>query len=199
MTATEQPSVPRPRPRRLLASLPLLGFVALAGLFLVRLGAGDPSRIPSALIGKPVPHFALPPLAGLRTDGPAGLGDADLRAGHVTLVNVFASWCVECHEEHAALMALAADPALRQQGVTLAGIVYKDTPENARRYLGQKGNPFAQVGDDASGRTGIDFGVYGVPETFVVKGDGTIAYKLVGGVTDATRPALLEAINQAEH
>ena len=196
---TAQTISPPPRARRILVLLPLLGFVALAGLFLVRLGAGDPSRIPSALIGKPVPTFDLAALPGLSTSGPGGLTDAALRSGHVTLVNVFASWCVECHDEHAALMALASDPALKQQGVTMAGIVYKDNPENARRYLGEKGNPFAQVGTDPAGRTGIDFGVYGVPETFVIKGDGTIAYKLVGGVSDATRPALLDAIQKAEH
>ncbi|WP_131195998.1 DsbE family thiol:disulfide interchange protein [Lichenihabitans psoromatis] len=186
--------IERPR-RRFLVMLPLVAFVALAGLFMVRLGAGDPSRIPSALIGRPAPVFALAPLPGLETRGPGGLTDADLRQGHVTLVNVFASWCAECHDEHDALMALSRDPALA--GVTMAGIVYKDDPENARRYLGQKGNPFARVGTDPSGRTGIDFGVYGVPETFVIKGDGTIAYKLVGGLTDATRPALLEAIRKA--
>lgn len=186
-----------PRPRRLLVTLPLIGFVALAGLFLVRLGAGDPSRLPSALIGKPVPSFTLAPLAGLATPGPAGLSSVDLRQGHVTLVNVFASWCVECHDEHEALLGLAGDPALKAKGVTLAGIVYKDDADNARRYLGSKGNPFAQVGTDPNGRTGIDFGVYGVPETYVVKGDGTIAYKLVGGVSDETRPALLAAIDAA--
>jgi cytochrome c biogenesis protein CcmG/thiol:disulfide interchange protein DsbE len=188
----------KPRSRRLLVSLPLIGFVALAGLFMVRLGDGDPSRLPSALIGKPAPHFNLAPLDGLQTAKPGGLTDADLRGGHVTLVNVFASWCVECHDEHEALMALSHDPDLKAAGVTMAGIVYKDDPENARRYLGTKGNPFAAVGTDPSGRTGIDFGVYGVPETYVVKGDGTIAYKLVGGISEATRPALLEAIRQAE-
>ncbi len=190
-------TAPRRGPR-LLVLLPLIGFAALAGLFVVRLGAGDPSRIPSALIGKPVPSFALQPLPGLATDKHPGLADADLKAGHVTLVNVFASWCVECHDEHDALMALSRDPGLKRAGVSLAGIVYKDNAEDARRYLGSKGNPFAQVGVDPSGRTGIDFGVYGVPETFVVKGDGTIAYKLIGGVTDATRPALMEAIGKAE-
>ncbi len=198
---TDAPSLARPAPppprRRLLVSLPLIVFAALAGLFLVRLGAGDPAFIPSALIGKPVPRFALAPLEGLKTGAPGGLSDTDLRAGHVTLVNVFASWCAECHDEHDALMALGRNPALAGQGVTLAGIVYKDDPGNARRYLGEKGNPFARVGTDPSGRTGIDFGVYGVPETFVIKGDGTVFYKLVGALSDATRPALLDAIRRA--
>ena len=188
---------PAGRSSRLLVTLPLLGFAALAGLFTLRLGAGDPSRVPSALIGRPVPDFALPPLPDLATAGPPGLSSADLRTGHVTLLNVFASWCAECHDEHDALMALAADADLRRRGVTLAGVVYKDDPANARRYLGAKGNPFARVGTDASGRAGIDLGVYGVPETFVVRGDGTVAYKLVGGVTDATRPALLDAVRRA--
>lgn len=189
---------PPTRRGRVLVLLPLVVFLGLAGLFLVRLGAGDPSRLPSALIGKPLPAFSLAALPGLSTSGPPGLSSADLATGHVTLLNVFASWCVECHDEHAALLALAQDPALKASGVSLDGIVYKDDPENARRYLGAKGNPFTQVGVDPAGRTGIDLGVYGVPETFVVRGDGTIAYKLVGGVTDQTRPALLAAIQAAE-
>ena len=115
----------------------------------------------------------------------------------MTVVNVFASWCVECHVEHDALLQLAADPALKAEGVTLDGIAYKDNAEDTRRYLGAKGNPFRAVGNDASGRAAIDFGVYGVPETFVIKGDGTIAYKLVGGVTAQTIGPLLAAIDKA--
>ena len=115
----------------------------------------------------------------------------------MTLVNVFASWCAECHDEHDALLGIAADPALKVQGVTLDGIAYKDRSEDTRRYLGAKGNPYRAVGGDVSGRTGIDFGVYGVPETFVVKGDGTIAYKLVGPVTVDTLGPLRAAIDQA--
>jgi cytochrome c biogenesis protein CcmG, thiol:disulfide interchange protein DsbE len=180
--------------RSLLPFLPLAGFVLIAALFLVRLHAGDPSIVPSALIGRPVPSFALAPVDGL--DRP-GLTDADLRSGHVTLLNVFASWCAECHDEHAALMQLAADPKLQALGVRLDGIAYKDKPEDSRRYLGAKGNPFQAVGSDASGRAGIDFGVYGVPETFVVKGDGTIAYKLIGGVSATTLGPLMAAIAQA--
>jgi len=164
----------------------------------VRLGVDNPSLVPSALIGRPVPQFALAPLEGLVTPGPPGLSTGDLKAGHVTLVNVFASWCVECHNEHEELMTLSREPALRQHGVKLAGIIYKDDPASARSYLNAKGNPFAQVGMDPSGRTGIDFGVYGVPETYVIKGNGTIAYKLVGGISDATRPALMAAIASAQ-
>lgn len=185
------PATPR---RRWLLFLPLIGFGLLAALFLVRLSAGDPSRLPSALIGHPAPAFALAPVPGL--DDP-GLQTADLKSGHVTLVNVFASWCVECHVEHDALLRLAADPALKAKGVTLDGIAYKDNAEDTRRYLGAKGNPFRAVGNDTSGRAGIDFGVYGVPETFVIKGDGTIAYKLVGGVTAQTIGPLLAEIDKA--
>lgn len=185
---------PAPSRRRGIVFLPLIGFGLLAALFLVRLSAGDPSRLPSALIGHPAPAFALAPVPGL--DNP-GLARADLDAGHVTLVNVFASWCVECHVEHDALLRLAADPALKAKGVTLDGIAYKDNAEDTRRYLGAKGNPFRAVGNDASGRAAIDFGVYGVPETFVVKGDGTIAYKLVGGVTADTLGPLMAAIDRA--
>ncbi len=191
------PQAPAPRRARLLVFLPLLVFLALAALFYVRLGAGDPSLIPSALIGRPAPEFALGALPGLATSGPPGLSTADLREGHVTVLNVFASWCAECHDEHDALLALAQEPALKAQGVTLAGLVYKDESENARRYLGAKGNPFSRIGIDPSGRTGIDFGVYGVPETFVIRGDGTIAYKLVGGISPDNRPALLNAIAAA--
>ena len=197
MTISDLAEARPSRSRRLLVALPLLGFFALAALFLVRLGAGDPSRVPSPLVGRPVPAFDLAALPGLVTTGAPGLASADLARGHVTLLNVFASWCVECHEEHAALLALAADPALEGEGVELDGIAYKDAPDNARRYLGAKGNPFARVGLDASGRTGIDLGVYGVPETFVVRGDGTIAYKLIGGVSAETRPALMAAIAAA--
>jgi cytochrome c biogenesis protein CcmG/thiol:disulfide interchange protein DsbE len=120
--------------------IPLLVFFGIAALLLVRLGAGDPSLVPSALIGKPAPQFALEPLDGLSTPGPPGLSSADLRRGHVTIVNVFASWCVECREEQGTLMALASDRTLQQQGVKLTGIVYKDDPRNALAYLAANGS-----------------------------------------------------------
>lgn len=183
--------------RRVLVMLPLVVFLALAALFLLRLGAGDPSRIPSALIGHPVPSFALADLSGRASGVPGGLKDADLRSGHVTLLNVFASWCAECHDEHGLLMGLAKDPQIAALGVTLDGIVYKDKAEDARRYLGQKGDPYGRVGNDGSGRTGIDFGVYGVPETFVISGDGTIAYKLIGPVTPDNVGTLVAEITRA--
>ncbi len=184
-----------PRRNRLLSLLPLFAFAALAGLLLFRLFAGDASRIPSALIGKPAPSFNLPTLGG----GPP-LKDADLRAGHVTIVNVFASWCLPCHEEHALLMQLAQDPTLKAKGVEIIGIAQKDEPENTRRFLGAKGDPYARVGLDRDGQSGIEWGVYGVPETYIVKGDGTIAYKFIGPMTAETlasvvRPEIAKAMN----
>jgi cytochrome c biogenesis protein CcmG/thiol:disulfide interchange protein DsbE len=174
--------------------LPLIAFAAVAGLFFVRLYSGDSSLLPSALIGRPVPHFDLPPLAGIETPG---LSDGDLRRGRVTLVNVFASWCVPCHAEHQILMEIAGDPQL-QARVGLVGLAYKDAPENTRRFLGQGGNPYARIGVDASGRTAIDFGVYGVPETYVIKGDGTIAYRFVGPLSEESlREVLLPQIAAA--
>ncbi len=198
MTSTDLPAPGQTgAPRRLLLTLPLIVFFALAALLLLRLGAGDPSLIPSALIGHPVPGFALEDLPGRASGVPGGLKDADLRSGHATLVNVFASWCAECHDEHGLLMEMARDPKLKGRGIALDGIVYKDKAEDARRYLGQKGDPYGRVGNDDSGRTGIDFGVYGVPETFVIKGDNTIAFKLIGPITPTNMGTLLGEIDKA--
>ena len=154
---------PTPR-RRILTLLPLAIFLMLATLFFVQLGAGDPSKLPSTLIGRQAPPFALAPLEGLLRDGRPvpGLARADLDEG-VVVVNVWASWCGPCRDEHPLLIELAKDPRIR-----LVGINYKDSPENARRFLGALGNPFVAVGVDPGGRTGIDWGVYGIPETFVV-------------------------------
>jgi cytochrome c biogenesis protein CcmG/thiol:disulfide interchange protein DsbE len=165
--------------RRLLVLIPLALFLALSALFFFRLGAGDPSRIPSALIGRPAPATELPPVPGLvRDDKPVpGISAADF-AGAVTLINVWASWCVPCHDEAPLLMNLAADSRIR-----VVGINYKDQPDNARRFLGRYGNPFAAAGADQNGRAAIEWGVYGVPETFLVGRDGRIAYKLVGPIT----------------
>ena len=183
------------RPRgRLLFLLPLLVFAGLALLFLVRLQSGDPSRVPSALIGRPAPAFALAPLPGLVAGGQPvpGLSDADLRHGGVTVVNVWASWCGPCRAEHPALMDLAKDARLR-----VAGINYKDNPENARRFLGQLGNPFTAVGIDPNGRAAIDWGVYGVLETFVVAPDGAIRHKHIGPLMPEALPAFLEKLRAA--
>ena len=180
---------------RWLAFLPLVGFLALAGLLFVHLGDGDPSKLPSALIGKAAPALTL---AGL--DGGPGLTDADLRAGHVSVVNVFGSWCEPCHYEHPNLMTLAGDPELKARGLAIYGVAQKDSDENVRRFLGAKGDPYAKVGLDPSGRVGIDWGVYGVPETYIVRGDGTIAYKYVGPITpdalaSVVRPQILKAMS----
>jgi len=174
--ADETPRKPR---RNFLVALPLVGFLALAALFYVGLGAGDPSRLPSALIGKPVPPTELPPVPGLEVNGKAvpGLSNATF-AGSVSLVNVWASWCVPCHDEAPLLEALGKDKRIK-----LLGINYKDAPDNARRFLNRYGNPFVATGRDENGRASIDWGVYGVPETFLIGRDGRIAYKLIGPIT----------------
>jgi cytochrome c biogenesis protein CcmG/thiol:disulfide interchange protein DsbE len=162
-----------PSRRRIWLILPLAVFLALVGLFYFRLGVGDPSRVPSALLNKPVPDFSLPSIGGQES----GLSDEDLAAG-VHIVNVWASWCGPCRLEHPILTRLAQDKRFR-----LVGINYKDVPENAARFLGALGNPFEKIGADRSGKTGIDWGVYGVPETFVVK-DGVIVHKFIGPLSD---------------
>jgi cytochrome c biogenesis protein CcmG/thiol:disulfide interchange protein DsbE len=178
--SAETPHAAAPTRRRtLIVLLPLAIFLGLAALFFVQLGAGDPSQIPSALIGREVPNTSLPPVAGLLRDGKPmpGLTPADFK-GAVTLVNVWASWCIPCHDEVPQLAVLGADKRIR-----LVGINYKDQAENARRFLGRYGNPFVAAGADPNGRAAIEWGVYGVPETFVVGRDGRIAYKLVGPIT----------------
>src|SRR5271166_5239057 len=168
--------------------VPLVVFFALVALFLIRLYSGDPSRIPSALIGHPAPQTNLPSVAGLERNGAAVPGiDAASFKGAVTVVNVWASWCVPCHDEAPLLMRLAQDSRFR-----LIGINYKDEPDNARRFLGRYGNPFAAAGADLNGRAGIEWGVYGVPETFVVGRDARIAYKLIGPITPESFDALLK-------
>ena len=166
------------RRRNLFVLLPLIAFLAMAALFLYRLGSGDPSRIPSALIGRQAPPTDLPPLEGLVRNGKPVPGVTNaLFQGKVTLVNVWASWCVPCRDEAPFLERLAKD-----ERIQLVGINYKDQPENARRFLNRYGNPFVATGTDARGRTSIDWGVYGVPETFLVGRDGKIAYKLIGPI-----------------
>jgi len=159
--------------RRILYLLPLIAFIAVAAWFAAGLQR-DPNRIPSALIDRPMPEFALPPVADA---GVPGLAAADIR-GQVSLINVFASWCVPCRAEAPILMRLAHQP-----GVKLYGIAYKDKPADNLKFLREFGNPYAAIGDDASGRTGIDWGVYGVPETFVIDRDGRIRHKEVGALT----------------
>lgn len=154
---------------RLLLLLPLLVFLILGGYFALGL-TKDPSKLPSMLIDKPVPTFTLPGLA----QGDPGLASAEL-TGKVRLVNVFASWCAPCRVEHPLLMRLA-----KEEGITIHGINYKDKPEAAKAFLDQMGNPFTSIGSDRDGRVGIDFGVYGVPETYVIDKAGRVRYRHVG-------------------
>lgn len=185
-----QQADPAPKPRTWLALLPLAAFLALAGLFMSQLLSGrDASVVPSALIGAAAPATDLPPLNGV--DRPA-LSSANF-PGQVTLVNVWASWCAPCRAEHPLLMELAKDDR-----IVLAGLNYKDTEENARRFLGTLGNPYDVIGVDDHGRTTIDWGVYGVPETFLVGRDGRILYKHVGPFTpDTLRDDLMPALEKA--
>jgi len=181
------------RSRGLIA--PFLIFAALTGLFLIALFSGDPSKLPSALLGKPVPSFTLPPIEGLRrgANPVPGFGATDLAQGRVSLINVWASWCAPCHQEHPFLTALGA-----RGGFDLYGLSYKDEAIAARRFLGRYGNPFIAVGQDRTGRVAIDWGVYGVPETFIVDGAGTIVYKHVGPIDDEViAQRLLPAIARA--
>jgi cytochrome c biogenesis protein CcmG/thiol:disulfide interchange protein DsbE len=188
MSAVDNP--PAARNRRLLLVLPLIAFAALAVLFFFGLRAGDPSRIPSALIGRDAPATKLPPVEGLVRNGEPvpGITPADFK-GTVTVLNVWSSWCVPCRDEAALLIRLAGDKRIR-----LVGINYKDQADNARRFLGRYGNPFAASGADINGRAAIEWGVYGVPETFIVGRDGKIAYKLIGGLT----PENLERVVKPE-
>ena len=182
------------RPRsRLIFILPGLVFVALVVLFGVQLTSGrNPAEVPSVLINKPVPAFNLAPLEGLLANGQPvpGFSNQDLR-GRVTVVNVWASWCAPCRQEHPLLVDLARDPSIR-----VVGINQKDNPDNARRFLGTLGNPYAAVGVDPNGRASIDWGVYGVPETFIVGPDGTIRHKHIGPLTPENFSAFKERLNQ---
>ena len=170
--AAQRTDAAPPRRSGLVLLLPLVLFFGLVLAFAVPLDR-DPSKIPSALIGKPVPVFSLPPVKGREL----GLSNTDLDGG-VSLVNVFASWCVACREEHTLLMQLKADAT-----VPIHGLDYKDEPDNAARWLNSMGDPYTRTGADRDGRVAIDWGVYGVPETFVVSRDGRIAYKQIGPLT----------------
>lgn len=160
---------------KFLALIPLVVFLGFAGISLYMLLSGrDNSVVPSALIGQSAPETELEPLDGV--DLP-GLSSAEF-GGHVTLVNVWASWCGPCRAEHPLLMQLGQDERLR-----IAGLNYKDKSENARRFLGNLGNPYDAIGVDPNGRSAINWGVYGVPETFLIGADGKIHYKHVGPIT----------------
>lgn len=182
-TDGQMPSVLR---RRLLLAFPAVGFAGLAAVFAWGISR-DPSQLPSALIGKAVPTFDLPPVEG-RT---LGLASNDLY-GEVSLVNVFASWCVACRAEHPLFMLLA-----REQTVPIHGLNYKDRPQDAAQWLNTRGDPYSRTGADRDGRVAIDWGVYGVPETFVVGADGRIAHKHVGPVTEqALRETILPLVER---
>lgn len=162
---------------RLIAALPLIIFVALSAIFFKQLlSTEDKSAIPSALIGKQAPVFELDPLADLKRAGQPipGFG-SKLLEGKVSVVNIWASWCVPCRQEHPVISSLAEDKRIQ-----LFGLNYKDKPKNALRFLGQLGNPYERVGVDPKGKTSIDWGVYGIPETFIVGKDGSILHKHVG-------------------
>ena len=161
------------RRRGLTALIPILLFGAIA-IILWRGLSNDPKFIPSVLINKPVPKFNLSAVEGMQLPG---LSNADLKKSNVTIVNIFASWCVPCREEQPLLMALSAN-----KDIHLVGINNKDAPADARSFLGTYGNPFTAIGSDIDGRTTINFGSYGVPETFIVDGNGIIRYKVIGGL-----------------
>lgn len=174
--------------RRVYLLVPLLLFLALAALLFFRLGSGDPSVVPSALLGREAPALQLPPLDGANV--PA-IDPASFK-GNVTVVNVWASWCAPCRAEHPLLEKLSKDTRIR-----ITGINYKDRPANALRFLKEYKNPFAAIGVDEAGRAAIEWGVYGVPETFLVGRDGRIRYKQVGPLTAENMPRLLAEIEKA--
>jgi cytochrome c biogenesis protein CcmG/thiol:disulfide interchange protein DsbE len=170
----------QPRRARARYALPILAFAGLALTFGWALNR-DPRVIPSALVGQPVPHFMLPPVKGRSL----GLSSTDL-VGEASLVNVFASWCVECRAEHPLLLQLQ-----REDIVPIHGLNYKDPPDNAARWLNALGDPYIRTGADLDGRIAIDWAVYGVPETFVISKDGHIAHKHIGPLS---AEALLDTI-----
>ena len=182
------------RPRALV--WPLAVFAVLAVIFAFALRTGDPSKLPSALIGKTVPAIELQGLEGLTDAGRpvGGFASTDLAGGQVSVVNFWASWCVPCVQEHPVLVALN-----ERTGVRVFGVNYKDQAAAARRFLGRYGNPYFAVGVDGNGRAAIEWGVYGMPETFVVNGRGEIVYKHVGPITpEALEAKIIPAIRAAE-
>lgn len=170
----ETPEATTPRRRRFLFILVPATFGVLAAVLAWQLVTGKPTEIPSALIDKSIPQFELEPIPGWDQ----GLSSADIAEGGVALVNVFASWCGPCRVEHPLLMDIAAQDIL-----PVWGLNYKDQPKDAARWLQQLGDPYTQIGSDLSGRVGIDWGVYGVPETFVIDRQGRIVYKHIGVLT----------------
>lgn len=180
----------------ILRLLPVIVFAVIALFFGRALMTADPSKIPSTLIGKPVPATTFPPLEELASEGKPvpGFSNVDLAKGKPTIVNFWASWCAQCIEEHPLLDKLQAS-----SGVEIYGINHKDTNVAARRYLGRYGNPYAAIGTDANGRGAIEWGVYGMPETFVIDGKGLIVYKHVGPLSpEAIDTKIMPAIAKAK-
>ncbi|MCC5973300.1 MAG: DsbE family thiol:disulfide interchange protein [Rubellimicrobium sp.] len=172
---------------RPLVLLPPLAFAALAALFAVGMMRENPDELPSALVGQVAPRTELAPLGSL-----PGFTDEDLRSGGVKLVNYWASWCAPCRVEHPTLTQLAAE------GIPVFGINYKDPPRNAMAFLQELGDPYVGLGVDPDGRSALNWGVYGVPETFVLDGEGRIVLRIAGPVTQRVletrlRPAMEQA------
>jgi cytochrome c biogenesis protein CcmG, thiol:disulfide interchange protein DsbE len=179
---SEEAKEAAPRSRLWIAAIPIIVFAGLAALFWKGL-SGNPSEIPSALIGQPVPDVTLPAVEGL---GIPAFDKSSLSQGQVTLVNVWASWCGPCRLEHPFLMELT-----KRDDIRVVGLNYKDEPENARRFLGTLGQPYDAAVADAQGRAAVDWGVYGVPETFVIDGQGIIRYKFIGPLSAEMVTAVL--------
>lgn len=180
--APEHPEPKRSSTHYLLAALPLIVFLSLAAIFYKQLSSGvDPSKLPSVLIGKPAPSLPTAPLTGLIVDGKQfPTPTPQVEKGKVTVVNVWASWCVPCRAEHPIITRMK-----EERDITLIGINYKDKNPNALKFINTLGNPFDSIGIDPNGATSIDWGVYGIPETFIVGKDGLIAYKHVGPINEA--------------
>ncbi|SLN65428.1 Thiol:disulfide interchange protein CycY precursor [Aquimixticola soesokkakensis] len=167
---------------------PPLLFAALAALFLFGMNRSDPDQLPSAVAGNTAPPVGLAPLGDMAT-----FDDASLRAGGVTLVNYWASWCAPCRAEHPQLEAMAAE------GVTIYGINYKDRDADAQGFLAELGNPYAAIGTDSTGRTALDWGLYGVPETYVIDGTGKVTFRFAGPITvEVMNAQILPAIAAAQ-
>ena len=161
--------------RRLVFILPVIAFMALIGFFAIGL-TKDPKALPSQLIDRPLPEFALPGIEAVPGGGP-GFASAAIR-GEPALLNVFASWCAACPQEHPVLTRIA------KEGVPVYGLAWKDKPADSREWLARFGNPYAKVAADETGRTAIDLGVTGVPETFIVDGEGRVRYKQIGPISN---------------
>lgn len=168
-------------------AIPALGALMVMAVFLLGLLQENGDALPSALLDKPVPKFELGPLQ----DGAPSLTQADLTGPGVKLVNIWASWCVPCRAEHPHIKALAAD------GIPVHGINYKDTDPDAQAFLEELGNPYTLIGADRTGRAGIEWGVYGVPETFVIDGRGRVIYKHIGPILSANIESIRAAIASA--